>query len=51
MNRVVGFWMLIGLAVACCWAVVGWVLGPTAYNLLGHSTLVAITAPCITLGA
>lgn len=49
MNRTVSLWMLIGLAVACCWAVVGLLNGPTGYNL-GHSTLVAITAPASLLG-
>jgi hypothetical protein len=48
MNRVVGLWMLVGLAVACCWAVVALLLGPH-YNL-GHSALVAITAPASLLG-
>jgi hypothetical protein len=49
MTRIVSLWVLIGLAVACCWAVVGLLLGPTSYNL-GHSTLVAITAPASLLG-
>jgi len=49
MSRMVSLWMLVGLAVACCWAVVGLLIGPTGYNL-GHSTLVAITAPASLLG-
>jgi hypothetical protein len=49
MSRVVALWMGIGLAVACCWAVLGLLLGPTNYNL-GHSALVAITAPASLLG-
>ena len=48
MNRRITLWMLIGLSVACCWAVIGILTGPT-YNL-GHSTLVAITAPASFLG-
>jgi hypothetical protein len=49
MNRMVSVWMVIGLAVACCWVVVGLLIGPTSYNL-GHSTLVAITAPASLVG-
>ena len=49
MTRTLTLWMLIGLAVACCWAVVALLLGPAGYNL-GHSALVAITAPASLLG-
>ena len=48
MNRIVGWWVLIGLAVACFWAVMGILIGPS-YNL-GHSTFVAVTAPASLLG-
>jgi hypothetical protein len=48
MNRMITLWMLIGLAVACCWVVIGILIGPN-YNL-GHSTFVAITAPASFLG-
>ncbi len=48
MNRMIASWMLIGLAVACCWVVIGILIGPS-YNL-GHSTFVAITAPASFLG-
>jgi len=48
MNRMVTLWMLIGLAVACCWVVMGILIGPS-YNL-GHLTFVAITAPASLLG-
>ena len=47
-TRIVSFWTLIGLAIACCWALVGLLIGP-GYNL-GHSTLVAITAPASLIG-
>ena len=49
MSRVVGLWMVIGLVVACCWAALGLLLGPTTYNL-GHSAVVAITAPASLVG-
>jgi hypothetical protein len=49
MRQTVSMWMLIGLAVACCWAVVGLLIGPTSYNL-GHSTVVVITAPASLVG-
>jgi len=48
MIRNVGTWALIGFIVACCWVVIGIAVGPN-YNL-GHSTLVAITAPASFLG-
>ncbi len=48
MNRTITLWMLIGLTVACCWIVVGMLLGPN--HNLGHSTLVEITAPASFLG-
>ena len=49
MNLMVSLWILIGLAVACCWVVVGLFIGPAGYNL-GHSTLAAITAPASLVG-
>ena len=48
MSRNVGMWALIGFIVACCWVVIGIAVGPN-YNL-GHSTLVAVTAPTSFLG-
>ena len=48
MIRNVGTWALIGFIVACCWVVIGIAVG-LSYNL-GHSTLVAITAPASFLG-
>jgi hypothetical protein len=48
MGRNICIWALIGLFVACCWAVVGIALGP-GYNL-GRSTIVSITAPASFLG-
>ena len=49
MNRKIAWWMLVGLAVACCWAAIGLLLEPSGYNL-GRSTLVAITAPASVVG-
>jgi hypothetical protein len=43
LNRRISLWLLVGLMVACFWAVMSFVLGPS-YNL-GASTLVGITAP------
>ena len=48
MNRTIGLWLLLGLIVACCWAVAAFVVGPS-YNF-GRSTVVAITAPAVLLG-
>ena len=38
MSRNIGIWALVGFVVACCWVVIGIVIGPS-YNL-GHSALV-----------
>jgi len=48
MNRTISLWLLLGLIVACCWVVAGFVVGPN-YNF-GRSTVVAITAPAALLG-
>lgn len=48
MGRKIGIWALVGIIVACCWVVIGIVVGPS-YNL-GRSTLVLITAPASFLG-
>ena len=48
MGRNIGAWALVGFIVACCWVVIGMVVGPS-YNL-GRSTLVSITAPASFLG-
>lgn len=48
MKRRIAFWVLIGITVACCWGVVGLLVG-SAYNL-GRSTIVAMTAPASVLG-
>ena len=48
MSRNIGIWALVGFVVACCWVVIGIVIGPS-YNL-GHSALVSITAPASFLG-
>ena len=48
MNRTISLWLLLGLMVASCWVVVGFVAGPS-YNL-GRSTVVAITAPASLFG-
>ena len=48
MSRRIALWMLIGLAVACCWVVAAALAGPS-YNF-GHWTVAAITAPASLLG-
>ena len=48
MNRRIGLWMLVGLTVACCWAVVAALVGPP-YNP-GRSTVAAFTAPALLIG-
>ena len=48
MKRRISLWLLIGVAVACCWVLVGMFAGPS-YNL-GRSAIVAITAPASLLG-
>ena len=48
MARRIGWWILIGLAVACSWAVVAALLGPN--HNPGHWTIAAITAPASLLG-
>ena len=48
MKRRISLWALIGIAVACCWVVVGFLAGP-AYNP-GRSTIAAMTAPASLLG-
>lgn len=48
MNRRIMMWGLLGLLVACGWAVIGVFAGPD-FNL-GRSALVAATAPAALLG-
>lgn len=48
MTRRIGLWMLIGLAVACSWALVAALTGPS--HNPGHWTIAAITAPASLLG-
>ena len=48
MHRMFSLWMLIGIAVACCWVGAGILTGPN--HNLGHSTFVAISAPAAVLG-
>jgi len=48
MSRNIGIWAVVGFVVACCWVVIGILVGPS-YNL-GHSALVSITAPASFLG-
>jgi hypothetical protein len=48
MVRRISLWTLIGLTVACCWAIVAAFVGPT-YNL-GRWAAVGITAPASLIG-
>jgi hypothetical protein len=48
MNRRISLWVLIGIIVACWWAVFAVVAGP-GHNL-GPSIFVEITAPASVLG-
>ena len=48
MIRRISLWMLVGIVIACCWAVIALLAGPN-YNL-GRSLAVAITAPASLLG-
>jgi hypothetical protein len=41
-------WVLSGFVVACCWVILGVVVGPNIN--LGRSAIVAITAPAAYLG-
>ncbi len=50
MKRRLGLWALIGLAVACCWFFISLILPPAYMYNLGHSSIVAITAPASLLG-
>jgi hypothetical protein len=49
MTRRIGLWMLIGLAVACCWAVAAPYM-PHVYNSGIFWTAVKITAPASLFG-
>ena len=49
MSRRISLWMLIGLAVACCWAAAAPFI-PHAYNPGRFWTVVMITAPASVLG-
>ena len=48
MSRRIGFWVLFGMTIACCWVAIGFLAGP-GYNP-GRSTIAAITAPASLLG-
>lgn len=48
MRRRITLWMLFGILVACSWAAIGLLAGPS-YNP-GRSTVAAITAPAALLG-
>lgn len=48
MNRRIMMWGLLGLSVACIWALIGLLAGPDVN--LGRSTLVAVTTPAALLG-
>ena len=50
MKRRLGLWALLGLAIAGCWFLVSLMLPPQYMYSLGHSSLVAITAPASLLG-
>ena len=50
MKRRIGLWALIGLAIASCWFLVSLMLPPGYMYSLGHSSIVAITAPASLLG-
>jgi hypothetical protein len=50
MKRRLGLWALMGLVVACCWFLISLMLPPRYMYSLGHSTIVAITAPASLLG-
>ncbi len=49
MTRRIGLWMLIGLAVACCWTAAAPYI-PHAYNPGLFWTVVKITAPASLFG-
>ena len=48
MRRRVGFWLLFGIGIACCWVAIAFLSGPD-YNP-GRSLIAAITAPASLLG-
>jgi len=48
MGRRIGIWILFGLVIACCWVLVGMLVGPP-YNP-GRSMVAAITAPASLIG-
>ena len=48
MSRRIVLWVSIGLAIACCWVAIGYLMGPS-YNP-GRSMMAAITAPASLLG-
>lgn len=50
MKRRLGLWALIGLTVACCWFLISLILPPRYMYPLGHSSILAITAPASLLG-
>jgi hypothetical protein len=50
MKRRLGLWALIGLAVAFCWFLISLILPPRYMYPLGHSSILAITAPASLLG-
>ena len=50
MKRRLGLWILVGLAVACCWFLVSLMLPPHYMYTVGRSSILAITAPASLLG-
>jgi hypothetical protein len=50
MQRRLGLWALMGLAIACCWFLISLMLPPSYMYNLSRSSLVAITAPASLLG-
>ena len=48
MKHRLGMWVLSGFVVACCWVILGMVVGSNIN--LGRSAIVAITAPAAYLG-
>jgi hypothetical protein len=50
MKRRLGIWALTGLAIACCWFLISLILSPRYMYNLGHSSIVAITAPSSLIG-
>jgi hypothetical protein len=50
MKRRLGLWILMGLAVGCCWFLISLMLPPRYMYTLGRSSIVAITAPASLLG-